>query len=280
MTTPTPKQEYDKRKASRARAAEHLRAERWTTKLKEPVTLFTGALAVLALLQFCALYSTDRATHDLAKAALDQASVMSADQRPWVKVEAVEPLLNPIDPKLGGLRYSGSRIVGVMPLHFVLRNAGRAPAFDLRLGIGEVFGYAQKVEDLGKVEQERCAALDHGYPALPALADNNDFIRVLFPNDAASYDGSSIAITADDINKYATGEKDKTEFQLFFYGCIRYKLANTEMRHQTSFAYRVFRLVDAPIPGGRAASGFTPWQDVPADHVLIEPRPMAAGVTN
>jgi hypothetical protein len=277
---PRSKEEYYARKALREREAEKRASESWKTKLKEPVTLFTGILALLALLQFLALNSTDRATHDLAKAAVEQASIMAADQRPWVKVQTVEPFVHPLDANIGGLNYAGSHNVGFLPLHFVLKNAGRAPAFDLRLGIGEVFGYAQKVEDLAKVEQDKCAALDTAYPPMPMLVDDSSFIRVIFPNDTAPYDGAALAITADQISKYSTGDENEKQFQLFFYGCIRYKFANTKSPHQTSFAYRVSRLVDAAIPGGKAASGFTPWENVPADRILIEPRPMAAGITD
>jgi hypothetical protein len=247
-------------------------------------TAVVAAAAVLsfiaALLQWNALSSTDAATQKLAKAALDQASVMQADQRPWMQVEKVEPYVYPLDSRFGGLNYSGSHIIGFLPLHFMLKNAGRAPAFDVRVGIGEVFGYAQKVDDLAKVEQDNCVALDKAYEPIPILVDNTTFIRVIFPGDELPYDSISLVVTADQLAKYSTGEEGKNEFQLRFYGCIRYNAANDKEPHQTSFAYRVSRIVDAPIPGGKAQTTFTPWEDVPADRIFIETRPMAAGITN
>ena len=66
--------------------------------------------------------------------------------------------------------------------------------------------------------------------------------------NTASYDGAALAITADQISKYSTGDENKKQLQLFFYGCIRYKFANTKSAHQTSFAYRVYRLIYGTSP--------------------------------
>jgi hypothetical protein len=67
------KENYERRKnAERAKREKDI-SESWRAKLRDPVTLFTGILAIVAVFQLCALISTDRATHDLASAALKQA---------------------------------------------------------------------------------------------------------------------------------------------------------------------------------------------------------------
>jgi hypothetical protein len=86
----------------------------------------------------------------------------------------------------------------------------------------------------------------------------------------------------DQIEKYSTGDDPgKKVFQLWFYGCIRYTFANSTKQHQTSFSYRVSHIVDAPIPGGKAMDvSFKPWEDIPAERIWLEERPMTSGITN
>ena len=64
-----------------------------------------------------------------------QLDAMEADQRPWMKIEKLEPYKSPIDPQLGGLRFAGSDVVGFLPLNFLLKNVGHSPAFDIRVGV-------------------------------------------------------------------------------------------------------------------------------------------------
>src|SRR4029077_6176596 len=109
---------------------------------------------------------------------------MEADQRPWVKIQKLEPYKSPI-PELGGLRFNGSPNVGFLPLDFLLKNVGHSPAFQIRLAVGQFFGYAEQKTDLAKEEQERCAALDTAYPPRPMVVESANLIPVLFPGDEA-----------------------------------------------------------------------------------------------
>jgi len=208
-----------------------------------------------------------------------QLDAMEADQRPWMKIEKLEPYASPIDPRLGGLRFSGSDTVGFLPLNFLLKNVGHSPAFDVRVGIGQFFGHAQNKPDLAKEEQENCAALDNAFPPTPLVVDNTTFIRVIFPGDEMVYNSVALAIVPPLLDKLE--DHGKNGFPLWFYGCIRYTFANSKEPHQTSFAYMVAHTVDAPIPGGKAMDvTFKLGEDIPADRILLDPRPMTSGITN
>jgi hypothetical protein len=60
----TIKEDYRRRKADEQAARDKKLSEAWRTKLKDPVTLFTGLLAVLACLQWHTLEKTDRTLKD------------------------------------------------------------------------------------------------------------------------------------------------------------------------------------------------------------------------
>ena len=74
---------------------------------------------------------------------------------------------------------------------------------------------------------------------------------------------------------------EKKSFNCGFMDVSDTLFANSKEPHQTGFAYRVAHIVDAAIPGGKAMEvTFKPWEDIPADRVLLEDRPMTAGITN
>jgi hypothetical protein len=208
-----------------------------------------------------------------------QLNAMEADQRPWMKIEKLAPYISPIDPRIGGLRFSGPNTVGFLPLNFLLKNVGHSPALDVRVGIGQFFGHAQNKPDLAKEEQANCAALDNAFPPTPLVVDNTTFIRVIFPDDEVSYNSIALAVLPAQLDKLEDhGEKG---FPLWFYGCIRYTFANSKEPHQTSFAYMVAQIVDASIPGGKAMDlAFKLGEDIPAERILFEARPMTSGLTN
>jgi hypothetical protein len=164
--------------------------------------LYTFALFAATLLLFGAagitaviLHNTDTATHELATAALKQAgaadkqakalqgqlALVEANQRPWMKIQTLAPNVSPIDPRLGGLRYAGQNAVGFLPLHLLLKNVGNSPAFDVRVGVGQFFGYAQKIDDLAKEQETKCAALDNTVSQTPMVVDSTTFVRVICP---------------------------------------------------------------------------------------------------
>jgi hypothetical protein len=207
-----------------------------------------------------------------------QLDAMKADQRPWVKIQNLEPYQSPIDPQLAGLRFYGSPM-GVLPLDFLLKNVGHSPAFDVRVAVGQFFGYAEQKTDLAKEEQERCAAVDTAYPPRPMVVESANLIPVLFPGDEASDTNTGLFILPTQLNKLE--DQGKNGFQLWFYGCIRYKFANSKEPHQTSFAHQVAHIVDAPVPPGKAMDVFFKFgEDTPADQIRLRPQPMASGITN
>jgi hypothetical protein len=206
-----------------------------------------------------------------------QLDAMEADQRPWMKIEKLEPYKSPIDP--WGLRFAGPDVVGFLPLNFLLKNVGHSPAFDIRVGVGQFFGYAEQKSDLAKEEQERCAALDAAFPPPPMVVENPNFIPVIFPGDEVPHTGIALAVLRTQLDKLA--DHGENGFQLWFYGCIRYKFANSKEPHQTSFAYSAAHIIDASIPGGKAMDvTFKFGEDIPADRILLRPQPMTSGITN
>jgi hypothetical protein len=134
------------------------------------VALAAIATAVVGLWQWKAL-------NHQGELLQGQLNVMEADQRPWMKIETIAPNVSPIDPNFGGLRFCGPNSPGFLPLHFLLKNVGRSPAFDVRVGVGQFFGYAQEF-DLAKEQREACAALDNAFPQLPMVVDNTTFISL------------------------------------------------------------------------------------------------------
>jgi hypothetical protein len=140
-------------------------------------------------------------------------------------------------------------------------------------------GYAEQKTDLAKEEQEGCAALDTAYPQRPMVVESANLIPVLFPGDEAPDTNTGLFILRTQLDKLE--DQGKNGFQLWFYGCIRYKFANLKEPHQTSFAYQVVHIVDAPIPGGKAMDLFFKFgEDIPEDQILLRPQPMTSGITN
>jgi hypothetical protein len=208
-----------------------------------------------------------------------QLDAMEADQRPWLKIQNLEPYKSPIDPQLAGLRFYGSDAFGFLPRHFLLKNVGRSPAFEIRVAVGQFFGYAEQKTDLAKEEQERCAALDTAYPPRPMVVESANLIPVLFPGDEAPDDNIPLAILRTQLDQLE--DQGKNGFQLWFYGCIRYRFTDLKEPHQTSFAYQVVHIVDAPVPPGKAMDLFFKFgEDIPADQIRLRPHPMTSGITN
>ena len=168
--------------------------------------------------------------------------------------------------------------MGILPLDFLLRNVGRSPALDVHVRIVQFYGHLEHKNQLAKEEQESCDAVDTEYPPTPLVVDNTDLMRTNFPDDVLNYNSRALTIIPAQLSKLEDrGEKG---FPLWFYGCVRYTSAAKE-RHQTSFAYMVSHIVDAAIPGGKAMEVmFKLREDIPAERILLQARPMASGVTN
>src|SRR5207244_2167871 len=153
---------------------------------------------------------------------------------------------------------------------------GRSPAFGVRAYAQAFFGYTRQF-DIAKEEQERCSGLDAAYAFArpPAIVDNADFIPIIFPDESKAIDSISLGLRPEEMREAAS--KNPPTFPLWFFGCLRYSFGDS--RHQTSFAYRVFKIVDAG-PNFQTITEFTPGEDVPADHLLFQERPMTAGRTD
>jgi hypothetical protein len=274
------KREAEKRRADeKKRKAEkpswHIENWNWTAIATCVMAAFTVGIYFVGRYQW-------HTFQDQLAVMQDQLNAMEADQRPWMKIEKIAPSISPIDPRFGGLRFNGPNTIGFLPLDILVKNVGHSPALDVRVGIGQFYGYAQKEIDLAKAEHDQCYALDNAFPQTPLMVDSTTFIRVIFPGEDSPYNSIALGILPDQVAKYSTGDNEQNKvFQLWFYGCIRYTFANSKAPHQTSFAYRVSHLVDASIPGGKAMDvSFKPWEDIPGERILLESRPMTAGVTN
>ena len=220
-----------------------------------------------------------------------QLDAMEAEQRPWVKIQKLEPYqwpiypwvratpnvpMTPQRPASAGLVFSPD--VGFIALDFVLENVGHSPAFEIRVAVGQFFGLTEQKTDLAKEEQQRCATLDMD-PPRPMVAESANLIPVLFPGDEASNTNPGVFILRTQLDKLE--DQDKNGFQIVFYGCVRYKFANLKEPHQTSFAYQVAHLVDAPTSTGKATDFFFKFgEDIPVDRILLRPQPMISGITN
>lgn len=109
------KDEYDRRKTQKKSEIEKRISESWKTKLKDPVTLFTGVLAIVAIFQLIALNSTDTATNKLAESALGQLNEMKAQRllsiaQQRAKLRRESPVITAITEG-GKLAEAGKRIV-------------------------------------------------------------------------------------------------------------------------------------------------------------------------
>jgi hypothetical protein len=208
---------------------------------------------------------------------LDQ---MRSDRRAWIKVDEVAAFAspNPVMNIPDGLVFPTKDFPGFLPLRILVRNVGNSPAFNVRVGAWAIFGYAENIPDLAAHERKLCASLDT-YPTVPKLVDNTSFAATLFPGDVLSIDEVAVSLPSDSIKKFTDAKTNS--FQLWFYGCVRYNLGDSDIPHQTGFAYRVSQIVDAAIPGGKAMEiSFQPWVNVPASRIHIEPRPMSVNVAD
>lgn len=247
---------------------------RWT----RAVASYTKWLVIVGAIAAAVAYFTLRAIQG-------QLDAMDADQRPWIKVEKIEPLSYPKfqGMEFGGLEFAKPDFVGFLPLHIEIKNVGHSPAFNIQVGVWPFYGYGQKDLNLPKVERERCDTISKNLMPMPIVTDGANYIRVLFPDSIAPYDNAALGLLPDDIKKFSYGEApEKKVFQLWFYGCVIYNINGSLKPHQTSFAYRVGHKVKAVgTPDGAAEDvTFKPWESIPSALLIFEQRPTAAGDTN
>lgn len=210
-----------------------------------------------------------------AMAAEEQLTVVKLDQRPWIKIEKVSPARHPnpeSDVAFSGLRWwKGDDAPGVVPLKVEIRNVGKAPALEIRIGAWALIDPGSNAEQAIAEQQERCDKLDKSFPSRPAFFDGPNLPQVIFPGDVEGSDSALVVIPASAV-------KGKDRFQFWFYGCVSYRFSGSDKPGITPFAYRVARIVKADIPGGKAKEVlFRGREDVPVEEISFEARPWASG---
>jgi hypothetical protein len=241
----TIKEEYQRRKD--ATEAQHKKKvwESWRTKLKEPVTLFTGVLAIVSIFQWLALRSTDDATHKLAKAAFKQAgaanksadaaqtsanaaiagnnlnrAIFIASQRPWVYADVT--VVGPWKWDINGASVT---------LLFVLKNIGRSPALHVSVD-PEIYAIAvgvdKTIDPIGK-QREICNKMRQR----PYMV--YDFSHTIFPGNSAESQ-IIIHLGKEEIARL-TQEVEFITPQIV--GCIDYTFVFEQEHHQTGFLFDI-----------------------------------------
>jgi hypothetical protein len=274
----------------RPHQTEHANNERALVQSATRTTIATVIIAAAGVLTLVAaivqavifdgqldeMRSAGKQTDKVIAATQGQLAAMEDDQRAWVKVESVAPFVGGV-MAMSGLRFVRPGFPANLPLHLVLKNVGRSPAFKVMARVWPQLGDLPRGPL--KDQETACASLGNMYPDAPMAAMNTDIIPVLFPDDPTPYD-TSLSISPAQLETVAGDQKT---FGFWFYGCVYYRLAGSTMPHQTGFAYWVTRLVDVQMPSGQAGkaqAGFTVGEDVPPDRIMFNPMPMAAGPTN
>jgi hypothetical protein len=210
-----------------------------------------------------------------------QLDEMRAEQRAWMKVVVIEPFIRTDHMVADGLHFWEDGAHALLGLHIVIKNMGNQPAFNVRVMIGTLLGYAQPQQNMGAEQATACEALDKTYLPTPAMLDNTNFFPVIFPGDDKTDDNEALAFRRSDVEKFSQSGNGK-DFQVWFYGCIRYTLPNGKDHRQTGFAYRAWHEVPSRFPPPAIAQddSFIWGVGVPADKIHFEERPMLAGSTN
>jgi hypothetical protein len=223
----------------------------------------TWAAVIAALIAACIFWRQ----WQTGQATLNE---MQAEQRAWMKPVEVTPLGRAIDNI--ALSYLGKS--GDLGLRITIKNVGHSPAFNVRVG---AWPFYPGMKGLENREQIDCASLDQ--MLVPAsLAINDNFVKTIFPDDSHAATSVGVFLNERDIPKHAKGNPPEIAFG--FYGCIRYMLPGSPEQHETGFAYRVSRIVDANIPGGKAQGAFPIGTEVSADRILLTPVQLAVELAN
>jgi hypothetical protein len=233
----TSKEEYDRRKADKDSEEKRKSAERWASKAKEPLTLFTAllvlstiALVVVAVLQWLTLDKTD--------------DTLKAQQRPWLSVGRPHAT-NAFPVSAAG---------GAFVVEFNLKNFGNSPALNVEID-GEIpmmkshLGILARQEAVCKRLRER-----------PIGNEGNGL--AIFPQETIP---KRVSFT---IEKGAVEEGIKSlelplpTFSPIIIGCARYVYSADMSQHETGFVFNVMHLP----PDGvlRADRG-----DIPKEQILL-----------
>lgn len=247
------------------------------------------ALWIAAAVGVAAIIISTRDSSNQRDATLQTMHEMQAEQRAWMKLESVitqpspypeaiifrqeEGLYSVINMKKGGARDE------VLPLRIVVKNVGRSPALNVRVGAWPVFGKADRHSaHLREYGRRMCATL--ASPYVPAI----------FPDEIRTYDAVEVNLPAEAIAKFShypagDGMRKQRGFKLWFYGCIRYDLSGSNKPHQTGFSYEVIWVsdpaTDPAFKGARTGDDvFIPFQNVAGKHLMFRPNVTNAGIAD
>lgn len=207
------------------------------------LTIFTGVLAFVAIIQIGFLISADLIAGRSANAAKESADVardtLIATNRPWVSV----------DIGIGSDLVYDTEGNARITINFLLKNVGKSPAANVQIipKIAVIFG------DSKSIQKEIAAAVRMKPPGLGNLG------VTLFPGDTQLH-AQSLPISRADIdafNKKMAADYGEmsigTAFLPTLVGCVDYKFTFTEGHHQTGFILDLRRR-DPATPN--AAFGF------------------------
>jgi hypothetical protein len=233
----TNKEDYDRRKADKDSKEKKKLTERWTSKAKEPLTLFTAllvlstiALVVVAVLQWSTLEKTD--------------DTLKAQQRPWLSI-GYPHATNAFPVSAAG---------GAFVVEFNLKNFGNSPALNVEID-GEIPMLKSNLGTLAR-QDAICKRLKER----PTGKDGNGF--TIFPQETIP---KRVSFT---IEKGAVEEGIKSlglpipTFSPFIIGCTRYVYSADMSQHETGFVFNVEHLPPDGIL--RADRG-----DIPKDQIIM-----------
>lgn len=195
--------------------------------------LFTGVLALVAIIQIYFLYSADKTAAITANAAKESADVANkaliASQRAWVRADKIG---------FGGGGLAIDKNGASVSVSFKITNTGNSPALNVTphawlvvLKSGGLFPWQE--------QQRRCDEIRNQ----PFGTGFTLFPNESFPNNIGVGEWSfGTNASRDDIEKGALTSVDKKQLLLYVVGCIDYTFpTDATTHHQTGFILEVRR---------------------------------------
>jgi hypothetical protein len=198
-------------------------------KISAALNIIMVGAAIVTLISLWIFYETLNASRQQADTAQRQ---LELSERPWMEVKDPPRLVGPLRFDEKGAHAS---------FQFSFCNVGQSVAEDV--DFYPVWLAAPGHNPLAE-QNEACDAAREGHPAHPNLASH----WTIFPtNCAPSMWQMNILKTDIDaaVNGWAPGSGNSF-LELFLVGCVDYRFTFEKKRHQTKFAYELFRR-DEPV---------------------------------
>jgi hypothetical protein len=217
-------------------------------------TFVSGALIYVGYLQY--------------KVYTQQAAIMQADQRPWLRVEASS---GPLTSFKAGDKVPFPTLF--FNPHFKVSNVGKSPAFNAQI-IFAPYAIKNGHSDPYAAQKEACNRQRH------TPLDNDARGNVLFPGDflteRVSVGSYNVAFMGPNWKQNLTEESDGSlSVSFYVFGCADYLFGEPREHHQTGFVYEVWRRVmnhDAPAYDNRFIVG----QNVDENVIELIPGPSSS----